>query len=121
MCGEDALTTRAITGHNPAALRSALSLYWHDTNARVIGEGYGGRTREITNCANLNVLDYSQLQAGDLAVTSGGDHIMAYLGDKTWIAADPGLGKVAEFHIPEKTDPYFWTGMRIVRWTVLDR
>ena len=116
---EDALAERGICSLNPNALRQGISLYWHDTNARVIGEGYAGRTKFVTKCSNLNVLDYSLLQPGDLAVTTGGDHVMAYLGDKTWIAADPGPGKVTEFHIPEKTDPYFSTGMNIVRWTIL--
>ena len=44
---------------------------------------------------------------------------MAYLGDKTWIAADPGEGKVVTFNIPEKNNAYFFTPMRIVRWEIL--
>jgi cell wall-associated NlpC family hydrolase len=116
---EDALACRGISTGDANALRQSISLYWHDTNARVIGTGYAGRTKLITTCANLNVLDYALLQPGDLAVTSGGDHVMAYLGGKTWIAADPGFGKVTEFHIPEKTDPYFSTAMHIVRWKIL--
>jgi hypothetical protein len=116
---EDALAKRGILAFDPAAVRQAISLYWHDTNARVIGEGYFGRTVFVTTCTNLNTLDYASLQPGDLAVTTGGDHIMAYLGDKTWIAADPGPGKVTEFHIPEERDPYFSTSMRIVRWKLL--
>jgi hypothetical protein len=113
------LAKRGILAFDPAAVRQAISLYWHDTNARVIGEGYFGRTVFVTTCTNLNTLDYASLQPGDLAVTTGGDHIMAYLGDKTWIAADPGPGKVTEFHIPEERDPYFSTSMRIVRWKLL--
>jgi hypothetical protein len=116
---EDALALQGIFNFEPAALRQSISLYWHDTNARVIGGGYAGRTKLVTTCVNLNVLDYSPLQTGDLAVTSGGDHVMAYLGDKTWIAADPGYGKVTEFHIPEENDPYFSMEMHIVRWTIL--
>jgi cell wall-associated NlpC family hydrolase len=116
---EDALACRAISTGDADALRQSISLYWHDTNARVIGEGYSGRTKFVTACANLNGLDYALLQPGDLAVTAEGDHVMAYLGDKTWIAADPGFGKVTEFHIPEKNDPYFSTAMRIVRWKIL--
>ena len=116
---EDALVERGICSLNPNALRQGISLYWHDTNARAIGEGYMGRTKFVTKCSNLNVLDYSLLHPGDMAVTTGGDHVMAYLGDKTWIAADPGPGRVTEFHIPEKTDPYFSTGMNIVRWRIL--
>jgi hypothetical protein len=116
---EDTLAREGIFTLNPRMLRQSVSLYWHDTNARVIGNGYAGRTQLIATCSNLNVLDYDLLQPGDLAVTSGGDHVMAYLGDKTWIAADPGAGKVTEFHIPEETNPYFSTGMHIVRWTIL--
>ena len=67
----------------------------------------------------MNALDYSLVMPGDLAVTASGDHVMAYLGDKTWIAADPVEGKVTKFVIPEQKNVYFSTPMRIVRWKVL--
>ncbi len=112
---EDALAMQGISTFNPMLSREALSLYWHDTNAKTIGEGYEGRTRFITTCPDLNHLHYVMVQPGDLAVTEGGDHIMAYLGDKKWIAADPIAGKVTTFTVPEQRNPYFSTPMRIVR------
>jgi hypothetical protein len=115
----DALAMRGMTSLDPALLRDSLSLYWHRTTAKVIGEGFGGRTVPVTICTSLNALDYSLVQPGDMAVTAGGDHVMAYLGDRTWIAADPGVGKVATFTIPEQKNGYFFTPMRIVRWKLL--
>jgi hypothetical protein len=115
----DALATRGMAVLDPALLRDSLSLYWHRTTARVIGEGFGGRTVPVTTCLSLNTLDYSLVQPGDLAVTAGGDHVMAYLGEHTWIAADPSVGKVATFTIPEPNNGYFFMPMRIVRWKVL--
>ena len=115
----DALAKQAVAGFDPSLLRRSLSLYWHRTTAKVIGEGFAGRTVQVTTCPTLNTLDYSLVQPGDMAVTSGGDHVMAYLGDRTWIAADPGAGKVKTFTIPEKNDAYFFTPMLIVRWKVL--
>ncbi len=103
----------------PGLVREGIWVYWHRTTAKVLGEGDLGRTYAVTTCTNLNALDYSLLMPGDLAVTASGDHIMAYLGDKTWIAADPGEGKVARFVIPELRNAYFSTPMRIVRWKIL--
>jgi hypothetical protein len=116
---EDALASRGFLALNPALTRESISLYWHDTTAKVIGEGYAGRTEPVTTCLMLNTLDYAPLLPGDLAVTSTGEHIMAYLGDKNWIAADPTEGKVTTFVIPETKNAYFSTPMTIVRWKIL--
>lgn len=115
----DTLAARGLTTFDPALVRQSFSLYWHRTNAKVIGEGYAGRIFTVTTCPTLNSLDYSLLKPGDLAVTAGGDHVMAYLGNQTWIAADPGVGKVTMFTIPERKNAYFSTPMRIVRWKIL--
>lgn len=116
---EDALTRQGFFKLNPALIREGNSLYWNDTTAKVIGEGYSGRTFLVTTCPSLNGLDYSLLMPGDLAVTTNGVHIMAYLGSKTWIAADPGEGKVTSFVIPEKNNACFSMPMNIVRWDIL--
>jgi hypothetical protein len=115
----DALAMRGITSLDPALERASLSLYWHRTTAKVIGEGFAGRTIPVTTCPSLNTLDYSLVQPGDMAVTAGGEHVMAYLGDRTWIAADPTADKVTTFTIPEQTNAYFSTPMQIVRWRLL--
>jgi hypothetical protein len=116
---EDGLVTRGLVTLNPSLVREGIWVYWHRTTAKVLGEGNHGRTYTVTTCPTLNALDYSLLMPGDLAVTSAGDHVLAYLGDKTWIAADPGEGKVTRFVIPELKNAYFSTPMRIVRWKIL--
>ena len=117
---EDALATQGMRTLNPSLLREGISLWWDDTTAQIIGKGYGGRTHFIVSTLSLNDLDYSLLKPGDLAVTSSGIHIMAYLGDKKWIGADPGKMRVTEFSIPESKNAYFFTSMRIMRWKILD-
>lgn len=116
---EDALMSQGFVSLNSRLIRESNALYWNDTTAKVIGEGYSGRTALVTTCPSLNTLDYSLLLPGDLAVTENGVHVMAYLGDKMWIAADPGEGKVTRFAIPEKENAYFSVPMRIVRWKIL--
>jgi len=116
---EDASVEQGFLSLNPALVRHGIWLYWHDTTAKVIGQGYGAKTYPITACPSLNGLDYSLIAPGDLAVTEDGTHIMAYLGEKTWIAADPIEEKVTEFKIPEEKNVYFSTPMKIVRWTIL--
>lgn len=116
---EDAFVTHGFCTLNPYWIRQGISLWWHDATAQVLGQGYGGRTREVTGGQKLNELDPSLLMPGDLAVTMSGIHVMAYLGDKTWIGADPEEERVTTFAVPNKNG-YFSSPMRIMRWTVLD-
>ena len=116
---EDGMVTNGLVGVSPALLRESIWIYWHRTTAKVLGEGDAGRTFPITEARALNDLDYSLLMPGDLAVTASGDHVLAYLGEKTWIAADPVEHKVTRFTIPERRNFYFSTPMRIVRWKIL--
>lgn len=116
----DAFVSHGIRTLNPYWVRQGFSIWWSDATAEMLGEGTGGRTREITTCKTLNELDPAQLQPGDLAVTLSGIHVMAYLGDNVWIGADPGEQRVAQFTVPEKKNGYFATPMRIVRWTALE-
>ena len=107
---------------NPRLLRNALALWWHPCTAHELGDGYGGRTRFLLATPRLNTLDDAQLQSGDLAVTSGGGHVLAYLGDRTWIEADPNLlrgDKVITAQTPSRI-AWFGEPMRVVRWRDLE-
>ncbi len=117
---EDAFVTYGFRTLNPYWIRQGISLWWHDTTAQILGAGYGGRTREVTMCRKLNDLDHSILLPGDLAVSPSGIHVMAYLGNQTWIEADPTEGKVLKFTIPNEKNDYGASPMRIMRWTILD-
>ena len=96
-------------------LRTGAALWWYDASVKVIGEGYQGRIRNITTTASLNTLDETPILPGDLAVTEDGQHILAFLGEHTWIEADPKSGKVIVVSSPSK-DPWFEMPLRIVRW-----
>ena len=57
-----------------------------------------------------------------MAVTSNGVHVLAYVGDSTWIEADPSalVGyKVVQIKAPT-SNAWFNTPVHIVRWRRLD-
>jgi hypothetical protein len=56
---------------------------------------------------------------GDMAVTNGGAHILAYLGDRKWIQADPSANKVIVESIPSNNG-WFKRRVNIVRWKWMD-
>lgn len=62
--------------------------------------------------------DHSLLKPGDLAVTDDGVHVMAYLGDRAWIEADPHAHQVIEVILPSD-NPWFRMPVVFVRWQCL--
>lgn len=116
----DALFLEGLRTLNPGLVRDAISLWWNDTTARVLGEkNASSPTVAITETPEINLLDHSLLLPGDLAVTATGLHILAYLGDQTWIEADPGLERVVSAKAPSHDNPWLATPVNIVRWKVL--
>jgi NlpC/P60 family len=114
-----AAVDRGVWELDPALLRLAWDLWWHDASARALRDGYRNLTRTIAAARNLNALDHSKLHPGDLAVTADGVHVLAYLGERTWIEADPELGRVVWLMAPAKS-VWFKVPMRLVRWRALD-
>jgi hypothetical protein len=114
----DALALTGLRTANPAPLREAASLWWNDCSARALSEEYQGRTEVVGSADSLNAADYTMLRPGDLAVTAGGSHILAFLGDRTWIQADPGAWHVRTVQAPSN-EGYFTMDATLVRWTAL--
>lgn len=98
-------------------VRQAFRVWWNDCTARDFGSGRGF-TNLLCSTPSINELDHSKILSGDLAVTSDGVHIMAYLGDKTWIEADPGLDQVVTVSVPSINNVWFKRPMNIVRWKI---
>jgi hypothetical protein len=73
------------------------------------------------SAASIDRLDLSTLQPGDLAVTEDGIHVLAFLGDRRWIEADPEAGGVAVVRVPASANAWFETPVRLMRWRILDR
>ena len=99
-------------------LRMATDLWLHDCSANAIGDGYRGLTQPVTQSSSLNAADATQFQPGDMAVVADGLHIMVYLGDNSWIEADPIAMKVVKETTPSRS-PWFQTHVKVVRWTML--
>jgi cell wall-associated NlpC family hydrolase len=94
-----AAMVRALVDHGFASLdsgmlRSAFTLWWHDTNAIQLGKGAGGLTLPIRDGSPMPMRAAQNLRPGDLAVTTSGSHVLAYLGDQRWIEADPDVARV---------------------------
>ena len=85
-----------------------------------MGEEYRGLTKRLFNAPDLKSLDHDRILPGDFAVTSDGVHVMAYLGNETWIEADPGKLKVIKIHAPATTNGWFRRPVNIMRWSCLN-
>jgi len=105
---------------NPQMVRFAVSLWWHDCSAKVLGEEYRGLTQTIISSPDINSLDVTQILPGDMAVTISGVHVLAFLGGDEWIEADPTFGKVVIVRVPSTDNPWFNEPVRIMRWTELE-
>ncbi len=104
---------------NGQLIRDALWLWWNDCSARDLCNGAGGMTHECFRADSMLSADYTRLRPGDLAVTADGVHVLAYLGNRTWIEADPALNKVVEIVLPTD-NPWFKIPIVFVRWKWLD-
>ena len=100
---------------NGRPIRDAVGLWWHDSSATALRDGYRGWTTELFREDTVAHADTSRLKAGDLAVTADGVHVMAYLGNQTWIEADPDAHKVIEVVLPTDNQ-WFKTPVVFVRW-----
>lgn len=81
---------------------------------------YRSYTIALAPSGRISQMDDRGLEPGDLAVTTNGRHVLAYLGDGYWIQADPGLGKVATLHGTRDKNRWFETPITTHRWTILD-
>ena len=113
----DALFLRGLCTLDGGLIRQGLRLWWQDCSAKDLADARKQLTVPVAKAASLNGLDPNLILPGDLAVTSGGVHVLAYLGNQVWIEADPGR-RVMKLTVPSSNP---WTQMRveIVRWRML--
>lgn len=114
----DAELSEGMRTGNAGLLRAAARLWWYDCSARAMRAEYRGFTKSLMSAKSINEADYSQLLPGDMAVTAGGSHILAYLGDRTWIQADPKPWKVVTNTVPTN-DGWFIQDAQFIRWSIL--
>ena len=104
---------------NPGLLRQGVALWWHNRSAQALGEGYRGETRLLFQAPSLNQTDYTAILPGDIAVLSDGVHTLAYVGNRTWIEANPAPMRVVLAQAPSR-DAYFNMPVRLMRWSQLE-
>jgi hypothetical protein len=111
---------RGVSTANPAPIRESIGLWWYDSSAKALMEGYRARTRVLFKSRSINELDHARLLPGDFAVTSGGAHALAYVGNETWIEADPGPARrVILLKVPSNS-AWLKTPVYIMRWRQLE-
>lgn len=115
----DAEIRTGIQYLSPQALRRAFAIWFRDAGADTLAAGYHGRTRRVLEARDLNSLDHARLAPGDLMVDEHGVHTMIYLGDSTWIEADPTQMRVLKARVPSQIH-WFKVPVTISRWTSLD-
>ncbi|MDB6065603.1 MAG: cell wall-associated hydrolase, invasion-associated protein [Pedosphaera sp.] len=104
---------------NPRLVRRSLSMWWHDCSAKALGEEYRGQTRRLFRAESINEIQESKMLPGDIVVTASGVHTLAYIGDQTWIEADPGEKRVIRVRVPSDS-PWFKEPVSVLRWTQFD-
>lgn len=114
----NALRNQALTGNGTAA-RLWMEHWWFDTSAKAMKEHYRDFTRSTGVSGRMTKLDLPKIEAGDLAVTDNGRHVMIYLGDQAWIQADPGAGKVIVATPGRDDNPWFDSQVSLHRWAEL--
>ena len=93
----------------------------HPCLSEELNEGCSGELSPVLHAANLKTIDYTKLKKGDIAVLGNtlGIHTLAYIGDETWIHADPISGKVIESKEPEEDDDWTTFQVNVMRWNIL--
>jgi hypothetical protein len=86
-----------------------------------LAKGCGGQLSHLLHSLNLKNVDYSKLKLGDIAVLGNdvGIHTMAYIGNQSWIHADPISGKVVKTHELDEADDWLNFQVDIMRWNIL--
>lgn len=103
---------------NPRPMRSALDLWWHDCSALALGEQYRGFTMGLFKAASANSVQEPEVLPGDIGVTASGIHVLAYLGNREWIQAEPTLLKVVALRAPNENE-WMNTPLNIMRWSMM--
>jgi len=103
---------------NGDLVRSAFTLWWFDSSARALRDGYRGTTTVLLEAPSVNAVPTERLAPGDFAVTSDGIDVLAFLGDHRWIEADPELGRVVIVDTPT-SNRWFRVPVHLLRWRAL--
>jgi hypothetical protein len=107
----------SIRTFNPELFRKAVKYWFFDSSAKALRDGHRNRTKQVMKAESIKLINYPLLEEGDLAVTTDGLHILAYIGEQKWIQADPSAGKVTITH-KDKKNVWFDLPVIVLRWSI---
>lgn len=116
----DALLAYGFRHFNGDAFRQYAGQWWYDASAKALAAGYRNYTSPLEVTGTIREMNHDTLVPGDLAVTTNGVHILAYVGNGMWIQADPSIGKVATLHGREDDNTWFKVPVTTHRWSLLE-
>ncbi|MBC8059776.1 MAG: C40 family peptidase [Clostridiaceae bacterium] len=108
-----------IKNLNPKLIRRAFFIWWYDCSAAALGNSYKEMTTLVLKATSMEELDYSNIIPGDIIVAEKGFHTFAYIGNKTWLEANPDNRKTLKKSSEEKSKEWKDIPLRIVRWSEL--
>ncbi|MBI3922241.1 MAG: C40 family peptidase [Armatimonadetes bacterium] len=115
----DAFLLEGVRTWNGRLVRAGLDHWWHDLSAKAMQSQHQQRTQLVFSAPSINEIDHTNLQPGDLAITSNGVHALAYLGQRNWIEADPEFLRVVSVHVPSKDNLWFNMSVDVLCWREL--
>lgn len=104
---------------NPRLIRRAFFIWWYDCSAEALGNNYRQMTTLVLKSREMDELDYNNIIPGDIIVAETGFHTFAYIGNNTWIEANPDKGKTVRITSDEKAKEWADIPIRVVRWSEL--
>lgn len=117
----DSLLAYGFKHFSGYAFRQYVKQWWYDASAKALSAGYRNYTSPLDVTGTIQEMNYDTLVPGDLAVTTNGVHILAYVGNEQWIQADPGIGAVATLNGRTDENPWFQTPVTTHRWQILEK
>jgi cell wall-associated NlpC family hydrolase len=109
-----------ISTLNSSLIREGIFLWWHDASAKELKEGYRNKTSPLFTAAGLGEIDYALMKPGDLAIKADGTHVLVFIGERTWMEADPDKMVVTKFTVTEQNKANYNSPIQIVRWKQLE-
>jgi hypothetical protein len=118
----EGLAWQGLATVNPHLLRLSAAIWWRDLSTREMAGGNIKSLRKVCDAPTLDGLKDKNLHMGDFAVTQDGAYVLAYVGEHTWMEADPEPGKmkVVRLRLGRDKSAWFQTPVTVLRWRCLE-
>jgi hypothetical protein len=111
--------SQALLTWNPRLFRYGVKVWWQDSTAKEMLRGYHGYAIPKKSYPSINAIPSQDLEKGDIAVTTDGVHVLAFIGNNQWVEADPSVYSVITVNTPTKRNGWFLRPVTLVRWASL--